>query len=264
MSEGGRFSLLAKLPSHYMATTNSMNSSVYSVGVIALTAVTLLFSSTAYADNDKKHGSTSAGAGVEVNIGANGNTLVRGAKVTAVSDTQVNANTSLGSSVLSWIVKTDSNTDFSAAKGGAEGIANIAVGDTISFRGMIDQSVSGLTVQAKQVKDWTSIQTKASLSGVVSSINSTLASFTVSHKNGTTTVQTSSSTKFTEDGDNASFTDIVLNAKVKLQGLLNASSSVFTATSVSIDEDGNNGKHRGWFQAKHWFKFWHDRDHDDD
>ena len=204
--------------------------------------------------------SGSAGSGVEIQIAANGNALVRGAQVTAVSGTQVNANTSLGSSVLNWIVKTDADTDFSATKGGSDGIANIAVGDTISFRGKIDQAVSGLTVNAKQVKDWTSVETKAKLEGMVTSINSTLASFTVKTKSGTTTVQTSSSTKFTEDGDSASFADIVLNAKVKLQGMLNASSSVFTATSVSIDEDGDNGKHRGWFKG--WFKRWHDRNDD--
>ncbi len=243
-----------------MNSLHAENSSYWSVGAVVLTAALLLTSGIAHADSDKNKSMT--GTGVEVNIGSNGSALVRGAKVTSVSGTQVNANTSLGSSVLGWVVKTDSNTDFSANKGGAEGIANIAVGDTISFRGTIDQSVAGLTVNAKQIKDWTSVQTKASLSGVVSSINTTLASFTITHKNGTTTVQTSSSTNFTEDGDNASFSEIVLNAKVKLQGLLNASSSIFTATSVEIDEDNNDDNRRGWFNGKAWFKFWGDRKDD--
>lgn len=237
-----------------MTKTYSIDS--WNVSAAVITAAVLFSSGIAYAESDKK-GGLSAGTGVEINIGANGNALVRGAEVTAVSGTQVNAETSLGSSILNWIIKTDSDTDFSARKGGEDGMANIEVGDTISFRGTIDQAVAGLTVNAKQVKDWTSVETKAKLEGVVTSINSTLASFTVKTKNGTTTVETSGSTKFTEDGNDASFADIVLNAKVKLQGLLNASSSVFTATSVSIDEDGNNGKHRGWFKG--WFKLWHDR-----
>lgn len=218
----------------------------------------------AHADSDKKSG-VSAGTGVEVNIGSNGNVLVRGAKVTSVSDSTINANTSLGSSVLSWVVKTDSNTDFSAHKNGAEGLANIAVGDIVSFRGTIDQAVTGLTVNARQVKDWSSVETKAKLEGIVTSINATLGSFTVSKRNATTTVQTSSSTKFTEDGDTASFADIFLNAKVKIQGFFNASTSVFTASSVEIDEDHDDGwdkddrkQWRDWIRSKVWLKFWND------
>ncbi len=238
-----------------MSKTYSIDSTMYwSAGAI-IAAALVVTTGAAHADSDKKYNTLSAGAGVQVQIGANGDTLVRGAKVTAVSDTQVNANTSLGSSVLSWIVKTDSNTDFSATKGSESGMSEIEVGDTISFRGSLNQSVSGLTVRAKQVKDWSSVETRAALSGVVTSINTTLSSFTISHKHGTTTVQTNSSTKFTEDGDSASFADIVLNAKVKLAGMFNATSSVFTATSVSIEEEGGNGKHNGWFKSKHWFKF---------
>lgn len=245
---------------------STMNSSTvyWTLSSIAVLALSVLMSSTvAYADHgsDKGGSSVQTGTGVEVNIGANGSALVRGAQVTNVSGSQVDAKTSLGSSVLSWIVKTDSNTDFTTNKNGTSGIANIAVGDTISFRGTIDQSVAGLTVQAKQVKDWTSVETKARLEGVVTSINTTLASFTLSNKNGTTTVQTNSSTKFTDEDGSATFADIVLNAKVKLQGLLNASSSVFTATSVQVNDD--NGRHNGWFNAKAWFKLWHKDGKDD-
>jgi len=233
---------------------------LYSLLAVVLAIVALVPFATAFADSGS---GSKNGTGVEVNIGANGSALVRGAKVPGVSSTTVNANTSLGSSVLSWIVKTDSNTDFSATKNGAEGIANIAVGDTISFRGTIDQAVSGLTVNAKVVKDWTHVETKTKLEGIVTSINATLNSFTISHKNSTTTVQTSSSTKFTEDGDNATFADIFLNAKVKIQGLLNASSSVFTATSVEIDEDNNwdnddKKEWRSWIKSKVWLKLWND------
>jgi hypothetical protein len=243
-----------------MTTTQGFSAVQFFAAAVVTSAVVGAFAGVASADSDKKNG-ISAGTGVEINIGANGNALVRGAEVTAVSGTQVNAETSLGSSVLNWIVKTDSDTDFSAHKGGADGLANIAVGDIISFRGTIDQSVAGLTVRAKQVKDWTTIETKARLEGVVSAINSSLSSFIVKTKSGTTTVQTSSSTKFTEDGDSASFADIALDAKVKVQGLFNASSSVFTAASVDI-KDGNDGRYRSWF--KHWFKAWYDRDRDDD
>lgn len=230
--------------------------------VVLMVAVATLFGAgSAHADSNKGKNSISAGAGVEVNIGANGNALVRGAKVTSVSGSQVNANTSLGSSVLSWVVKTDSNTDFSSHKNGTSGLANIAVGDTISFRGTIDQAIAGLTVNAKQLKDWTSVETKTKFDGVVTSINTTLSSFTVAKGNSTTTVQTSSSTKFSENGDNASFADIILDAKVKIQGLFNASTSVFSATSVAIDSDNDNNwtkddakQWKNWVHSKVWLK----------
>lgn len=239
--------------------TNTHVARDYKVGsalCAALVLAIVALASTAFADNN-------AGSDVEVQIGANGSALVRGAKVTSVSDSTINANTSLGASVMNWLVKTDSDTDFSANKGGTSGLAQIAVGDTISFRGTIDQAVSGLTVKAKTVKDWSSVEAKAKLEGVVTSISTSLNSFTVMKGNSTTTVQTSSSTKFTEDGDSASFADLFLNAKVKLAGMFNASSSVFTASSVAIETDGDEDnwdnddrkEWRNWIRSKIWLKW---------
>ena len=245
-----------------MAKTHTVSGRMQWQLAILLSVVAIVPFSGAYAHENGEATSKpmAAGTGVEVNIGSNGNVLVRGAKVTSVSGATVNANTSLGSSVLNWIVKTDSETDFTAHKGGSNGIASIAVGDIVSFRGALDQSASGLTVQAKQVKDWSSVETKTKIEGIVSSINTTLNSFTIKRGDATTTVQTNGSTKFTEDGDSASFADIILNAKVKIAGLFSASSSVMTASTVEIDEDGDsNGKHslRGWFNGGAWLKFWH-------
>lgn len=242
-----------------MINIKSFSVKEFFTGAAVVAAVAVFgFAGAAYADNG------SSGRGVEVQIGANGSALVRGAQVTAVSGTDVSAKTSLGASVMNWIVKTDSDTDFTANKNGASGLANIAVGDTISFRGTIDQAVSGLTVKAKTVKDWSSVEAKAKLEGVVTSISTSLNSFTVMKGNSTTTVQTSSSTKFTEDGDSANFADLFLNAKVKLAGMFNASSSVFTATSVAIDEDNDDDdkwnkddkkEWRNWIRSKIWLKW---------
>lgn len=252
--------LLVKNAFDNMYKTHSNSLYQYIGSAVVVAAVALFgFADATYADSN-------AGLGVEVNIGSNGGALVRGAQVTAVSGNDVSAKTSLGASVMNWIVKTDSNTEFTANGGGASGLTNIAVGDTISFRGTIDQAVSGLTVKAKTVKDWSSVEAKAKFNGVVTSINTTLNSFTVTKGNSTTTVQTSSSTKFTEDGDSASFADLFLNAKVKLQGMFNASSSVFTASSVAIetDSDEDNDDHwnkkdkkewRDWIRSKIWLKW---------
>ncbi len=228
-----------------------------SMVVGALSALTILaFAGMAHADSLP---------GIDVHIGAGGNAQVEGAKVTAVSGSDVSANTSFGSSVMNWLVKTDGNTEF-AAKGGVSGLANIAVGDVISFRGAIDQSVSGLTVKAKAVKDWSKTQAKAHIEGTVSAINTSLNSFTVVNGNATTSVQTGSSTKFSVNGKTGGFADLFLNAKVRLMGMFNASSTIFSATAVDVasttkshkddDHDGGNGWMRGWFRGNFWVHFW--------
>ena len=236
------------------------------IGILFLVGALTLFPFTGkvYAHEDEnsgsKNGANSAGQGVEINLGTNGSALVRGAKVTSVSGALINANTTYGSSVLGWRVMTDGNTRFSANKGTTSGIGNIAVGDTISFSGSLDQTVSGLTVNAKVVKDWTQVESKKTLSGIVTSINTTLNSFTLSHDDATTTVETNSGTAFKlTNGDSASFASLFLNAKVKIAGMFNASSSVVTATSVDIGTTTKkNDDHgvRDWFRGNLWLKLW--------
>lgn len=221
---------------------------------LLLGTLALFPTTAAYAHADSK--SSNAGTGVEVAIGTNGGALVRGAKVTSVSGSTINATTNYGSSQLSWIVKTDGNTEFTANKGGATGLAQIAVGDIVSFRGTIDQAQSGLTVNAGIVKDWTQVESNTTISGIVTAINATLDSFTVSHGDSTTTVQTNSSTDINLNGSNGSFASLFLNAKVKAKGLLNASSSILTASEVDIS---SSSPKRGWDnddkkEWKEWIK----------
>lgn len=214
-----------------------------------------------HADSDKNRGSAKGlgGAGVEVNIGSNGGVLVRGAQVTSVSSSTIDAKTSLGASVLNWIVKTDGSTEFVTHGGANTGFSGIAVGDTISFRGTLDQTVSGLTVNAKIVKDWSQVETKRTLEGIVSSINATLGSFTVVKNGATTTVQTSSSTEWKGDAD--AFSELFVNAAVKIKGFFNASTTVMTAQSVDVDDDNDDNdswssndrnEWRDWIRSKVW------------
>lgn len=239
----------------------SVGRSSYSLIALGLLVASLaIFPSATFAHEDSK--SNKGGTGVEVAISANGDTLVRGAKVTSVSGSTINATTNYGSSKLDWTVKTDGGTEFTANKGGS-GLSQIAVGDTVSFRGSIDQAVSGLTVNAKVVKDWTQVETNKSLSGIVTSINATLNSFTLSHNDATTTVQTNSSTDFEVNGKDGSFASLFLNAKIKVKGLFNASSSVLTASEVDISSsspkwgwDGNDKKEwKDWIKSKVWMNW---------
>lgn len=244
-----------------MTHIHSVGRSSYSLSSILVLLIAFAifpFAGTAFAhDDSEKSKKNTSGSGVEVVLGTNGSALVRGAKVTGVSGSEINATTNYGSSQLGWKVVTDSNTEFTANKNSTNGLSQIAVGDTISFRGSIDQAVSGLTVKAQVVKDWTQVESKKTLSGIVTSINATLNSFTLAHDGATTTVQTDAETKFKQNGDNGSFASLFLNAKVKVAGMFNASSSALTATSVDVatTTKKKNGDHV-WFRGDFWKKFW--------
>ena len=235
-----------------MTTTKSFSIGQFFVGALIATASIGAFSGTAFADSR---------LGVSIDVGAKGDALVRGAEVTAVSDSEMKAKTSWGDAVLNWVITTDSGTEYLGTNGTEVARNEIAVGDTISFRGTVDQALSALTVKAKIVKDWSMAKADEKFSGTVASINASLNSFVVTRGNATTTVETNSSTKFTTKGDDAAFSDIALNSKVKLEGSWNASSTVFTATTVEIDgKNKHDGKKwRSWIRSHGWFEFRNDR-----
>ena len=91
---------------------------------------------------------------LEVFINHNGKVLVRGAIVTATSTSAINATTSFGSTTLPWIIKLASTTKFVPHHDGISSVADIAVGDVISFSGTLDTSATTLTLIARVVKDW--------------------------------------------------------------------------------------------------------------
>lgn len=232
-----------------MTTTKGFSVTQFFVSAVVASAAIGAFAGIASADS---------GLSVSIDVGANGSALVRGAEVTAVSDSEVKAETSWGDAVLNWVVKTDADTEYVGKNGKDVARADIAVGDTVSFRGALDQAVNGLVVKAKVVKDWSKTEAKAKLNGTVSSINSSLGSFVVTHGNSTTTVETNSSTDFEVNGKDGAFADLFLNAKVKIQGMFNASSTVFTANEVEIASSSkkHDDKHafRNWLRSKIWLK----------
>jgi hypothetical protein len=236
-----------------MTTTKGFSVRQFFVSAVVASAAIGAFAGIAAADSR---------LGVSVDVGASGGTLVRGAEVTAVSDSEVRAETSWGDAVLNWVVKTDAETDYVGKNGKDMARGDIAVGDTISFRGSLDQAVSGLAVTANVVKNWSKTEARTKLNGTVSSINSSLGSFVVTHGNSTTTIETNGSTDFEVNGKDGSLADLFLNSKVKIQGMFNASSTIFAASSVEIassakkhgwDKDDNRAW-RDWIRSKIWQK----------
>lgn len=99
--------------------------------------------------------------GTGVFIGAGGNALVRGATVQSVSGSTVTAKSSWGSSAINWVVDVASSTKFYDSRVAASSLADIRVGDTISFAGPINQALAAFTVNASAIRDWSATSSTA-------------------------------------------------------------------------------------------------------
>lgn len=95
-----------------------------------------------------------AGSKLEVSIADTGRVIVRGAEVTSVSNDMLRAQTKWGSTVLTWSIDTNGDTVFVTRSGSGSELADIEVGQVVSFSGMIDGSGTALTVDADTVKNW--------------------------------------------------------------------------------------------------------------
>jgi hypothetical protein len=226
------------------------------IGGLLLSSLSLMPLSASANEGNKTSLSTPASPTVSI---TNGKALVRGAKVTSVSGSTINATVTWGSSTLNWTVNTDSATKYYNRLGNTGAFADIATGDSISFAGTI--SGNGLIVLATAVKDQTGTVSNATISGKVSTINTGGLSFVMSKgkdehsQSPTITVQTNAGTTITLNGAGLSFASIQTGDKVKAVGLLNADGTLLTATSLVVTRpapDTNNGNFNQFI--KDWFK----------
>src|SRR3989344_2009749 len=170
-------SLLAHIHYYYELAINIMNiTTKFGAGLttVAVASALAFLPIVASANNDgnkgdKNENRSAATQRVEVAINASGNVLVRGAKVTGISGSTLTVTTTAGASTLSWAVTTDSSTVFVTSAGAGSSLAQISVGDTVSFAGAL--TGTGLSVKATAVKDWTVGASQRSISGTVASIN---------------------------------------------------------------------------------------------
>ena len=136
--------------------------------IAAFAALTFLMFSFTPPVEAHNGGAKSVGSKLEVSIADNGRVIVRGAEVTSVSGGTIRAETEWGATSLQWTVNTDAGTDFVTKSGSGSELDDIAVGQYVSFSGMIDGSGTALTVDADTVKNWsldggTATTTKAEL-----------------------------------------------------------------------------------------------------
>jgi len=247
-----------------MNITKKFGAGLTSVAVASALAFLPIIAS-ANEGNSKGKDRLAAAQRVEVAINASGNVLVRGAKVTGISGSTLTVTTTAGASTLSWAVTTDSSTVFVTSAGSGSSLAQISVGDTVSFAGAL--TGTGLSVKASAVKDWTLGANQRSISGTVQSVNSASTSLILVGGNGKdndndkddktrATIQFTGSTVIMLNGATTTFASIQTGDKVKATGTMNEGGTVLTATSVTVTRPavgfGNDDfakKIRAWFSG---------------
>lgn len=180
--------------------------------------------------NKNKDNRSLAHQRVEVVINASGNALVRGAKVTGINGNTLTVTTTAGASTLSWAVTTDSSTAFVTSSGAGSSLAQISVGDTVSFAGAL--TGSGLAVKATAVKDWTLGANERSVAGTVQSVNASSTSLVL--RDSKPTIQFTGSTTIVLNGATTTFASIQTGDRVKATGTMNAGNTILTAVSVTV------------------------------
>ncbi len=189
---------------------------------------------------------------------ADGKALVRGAKVTSVSGSAVNASVTWGSTVLTFTLNTDSATKYYNRLGKAGAFADIASGDSISFAG--NMSGNGFTILASAIKDLSGPVSNATVNGKVQSINIGGLSLVITrgadehNQSPTLTIQANGSTIITLNGATLPFASILVGDKVKATGTLSSDGATLAATSLAITRPAPE-KNINFDQfIKGWFK----------
>ncbi len=176
------------------------------------------------------------GSTYEVHFFNDGKVLVRGAKVTSVSGNTINATSTWGTVVLSWAVDTTNTSSFVRRYGGQSTIAEVAVGDYLSFEGaLVTTSTSPIGVSAKSIKNWSVQKKNAVFEGTVKSVDSANSKFVLTtEKSGDITVVTNASTKFKKGNAVGTFADVLVGGKVMARGVYNNQLLQLAAEEVRV------------------------------
>lgn len=125
----------------------------------ALAAALMVAPAFAFAHDGKKAVTTRAhaslGSAVQVFTNGDGDTVVRGARVTAVSSGELTAMTYWLGRTSTWTIDIDSNTEFINREGDAIDLDDINEGDYVSFSGTLG---ADLTIDADVVKNWSDLE----------------------------------------------------------------------------------------------------------
>jgi len=185
----------------------------------------------------------SASGSTGITISPSGIVRVIGADVTAVGTNVIDAVLNLGNAVINVVLNTSGNTQVVANGSKTATTSDIAVGDSVAFKGTLSSSSSStLTVAASKVRDMTNFPFPHIAAGTLTSVNLTNGSFTVSGKDNTsTTVLTNASTSITLNGTTTALAALPVNSKVVVIGTQNTDGTI-TATKVLVNSHAAIGK----------------------
>ncbi|HYC34469.1 MAG TPA: DUF5666 domain-containing protein [Candidatus Paceibacterota bacterium] len=195
-----------------------------------------------------------------VSLNAQGELKVVGATVNSVSNNTINATAHFANSELDFSVVTDSDTRINGTKENKPSVSALKSGDRISFAGRIMSSDDdSMTVDAEHVVSkvfQNSLAGRNVFTGEVKDVDDNEFTLRVNGKD--VEVRTTSTTTITIDGETRTLASLEEGDKVRVEGSINASLDVITATKITAtssdsdddeddDEDKDNGKHKGWF-----------------
>jgi hypothetical protein len=181
-------------------------------------------------------GPAAVGSTLEMHINNNGSVLVRGAKITSISGSTINATEAWGSFSVNWVINTTSSTKLQLRYGAAATFSEFSVGDYISFSGSMNTTQSTATVNANVVKDFSAQEAHASFSGTVSSVNSSNTSFVLATSaHGNVTVTVSPSTVIKHGSATSTFSTIATGQTIShTTGVWNNLTNTLQAEEVTI------------------------------
>lgn len=165
-----------------------------------------------------------------VSMAGNGQTMVKGARVTAVSGDIISATSEWGAAKIQWKIQVLGKTRFSPAREHEKLSEDIRVGETIGFSGMLDQKSTTPLIYASSVRDETVMQMASVLTGNVVDTGSDV--FTVQTDTGTSTVRVSTGTIMTKDGNRAGPLDLFPGEEVKAFGTFNSRLRILEAERI--------------------------------
>ena len=176
------------------------------------------------------------GSTLEMHINNDGSVLARGAQITSISGSTIDATQNWNAYSISWIINTGTSTDLSLRYGAPAVLSNFSIGDYISFSGTLDNSKSAATVNANVVKDFSAQKASSNFSGTVASVNSSNTSFVLkTSTNGNVTIMVSPSTTIKFGSVTVPFLSIAVGQQItRTDGVFNNLSNSLQAQDVYI------------------------------
>jgi hypothetical protein len=194
------------------------------------TVLALTWASNAHAD-------TAGTEAAQVTIAPNGQVMMRGALITAISGKILTATTGWGSTTITWTISLSGSTRYIPEMPSATAIETVQVGDTVNLTGELDTSSATPRILASVFKDASLYEDSATIGGSVVSTDSNARSLTIRNDSGTTTIKLLRGTFMTKAGNTTTLDDLRIGEHVSATGGLNRMSNTLTADRITVDAE---------------------------